>query len=418
MKIYIAGKITGLDPVEARKKFDADEEADIDLDQLCAQIEIAWYSERDVSTIDRFAEQYPQYSSDLYDFFALLIETDLSSRQFDSAASTETARKWLEAEGFEDVRKIAASTERPTTTTPDPSDVASSTEVGEGSVLIWILVCLSVFSFVHHSFAFGCEKKLHSAAIITNRVNELSSVVFDLKANTENFSVDSASKIRITIFSHNENGFVVKLKNRLQFRFGHLLESVGQNATSARRNKSAVPFEIFRFLYVRLWNKIERFDIVIGCQMPVPSWCSPGVGIFDFHRNFFSNFKLQRFDSFKVHIGTFANRKQLAGLVYGVLHSLPLMTVNGNLHKNRVEREHSDHSAYKGWGIVRVSDEITGSDKQTNSKDDEKNDHADHPAWVPPLWVVIAFLIISVCGSMWCVWHISNDYFNRNTKKT
>ncbi|NOT59667.1 MAG: hypothetical protein HOP19_05515 [Acidobacteria bacterium] len=47
------------------------------LDQLCAQVELAWADSRDRQTVDILASQHPDFSTELYDFFALLIETEL-----------------------------------------------------------------------------------------------------------------------------------------------------------------------------------------------------------------------------------------------------------------------------------------------------------------------------------------------------
>lgn len=47
------------------------------LDQLCVQIELAWADRHDAQTVDRLAAAHPDYASELYDFYALLIETDL-----------------------------------------------------------------------------------------------------------------------------------------------------------------------------------------------------------------------------------------------------------------------------------------------------------------------------------------------------
>ena len=51
------------------------------LDQLCAQIELAWADRHDAQTpsrlTDRLAAAHPNYAAELYDFYALLIETDL-----------------------------------------------------------------------------------------------------------------------------------------------------------------------------------------------------------------------------------------------------------------------------------------------------------------------------------------------------
>ena len=55
------------------------------LDQLCAQIELAWADRSDVQNdaqtpshlVDRLAAAHPNYAAELYDFYALLVETEL-----------------------------------------------------------------------------------------------------------------------------------------------------------------------------------------------------------------------------------------------------------------------------------------------------------------------------------------------------
>lgn len=47
------------------------------LDQLCAQIELAWADRHNAQTVDRLAAAHPNYAAELYDFHALLIETEL-----------------------------------------------------------------------------------------------------------------------------------------------------------------------------------------------------------------------------------------------------------------------------------------------------------------------------------------------------
>ena len=48
------------------------------LDQLCAQIELAWAERRDPQTVDQLTALHPTAAAELYDFFALLIETELA----------------------------------------------------------------------------------------------------------------------------------------------------------------------------------------------------------------------------------------------------------------------------------------------------------------------------------------------------
>jgi hypothetical protein len=48
------------------------------LDALCAQVELAWAGSRDRHTVDALAAAHPSLSAELYDFFSLLVETDLA----------------------------------------------------------------------------------------------------------------------------------------------------------------------------------------------------------------------------------------------------------------------------------------------------------------------------------------------------
>lgn len=93
-------------------------------EELCAQIENAWSSYSDATLVDRLATEHPDYSADLYDFFALLIESELNPTEAGEIQKTsEIAGSWLESEGFEAVHKIVREQRDETPlTTPSPTN--------------------------------------------------------------------------------------------------------------------------------------------------------------------------------------------------------------------------------------------------------------------------------------------------------
>lgn len=95
-------------------------------DSLCAQIEIGWSSRRDATLVDRLATEHAEYSVDLYDFFALLVESELDSAETeDTQQTSENALAWLEKEGFAMVQRIVKEQQDETPTTT-PVALASS----------------------------------------------------------------------------------------------------------------------------------------------------------------------------------------------------------------------------------------------------------------------------------------------------
>lgn len=101
-------------------------------EDLCAQIEVAWTSHSDATLVDRLATEHPEYSADLYDFFALLIESELSPTEAEEIQKTsEIAGSWLESEGFETVRQIVREQRDETPlTSPNPTNPpANSSQV-------------------------------------------------------------------------------------------------------------------------------------------------------------------------------------------------------------------------------------------------------------------------------------------------
>jgi hypothetical protein len=86
----------------------------ISLKELCARIETAWVEQRDYRLTDRLAEQFPQFKDDLHDFFALLIDVELDDTPSANATaeSIERTKRWLEAEGFEQSKRLAKTTQQ------------------------------------------------------------------------------------------------------------------------------------------------------------------------------------------------------------------------------------------------------------------------------------------------------------------
>lgn len=101
-----------------------DQGSTADLAPLYAVLEEGWFVERDPSIIDRVAAENPMYSSELYEYFAQLIDSELQSEADEAGkAAARTARKWLETEGFEAARRIsteANQTSSNATPTPPP----------------------------------------------------------------------------------------------------------------------------------------------------------------------------------------------------------------------------------------------------------------------------------------------------------
>lgn len=78
-------------------------------ENLCAQLEAAWISGRDDAAVDRLAAEHPEHAEALYDFFALLIESELAAPAAQPGAEESAARTmaWLREEGFALANRIA-----------------------------------------------------------------------------------------------------------------------------------------------------------------------------------------------------------------------------------------------------------------------------------------------------------------------
>lgn len=88
-----------------------------DLEALLEVIERAWYDAKDASVVDRLAAQHPEYSSELYEFLALLVADELEPAETEEESSIwSPGRNWLENEGFELVRQIAVDERNRTST--------------------------------------------------------------------------------------------------------------------------------------------------------------------------------------------------------------------------------------------------------------------------------------------------------------
>ena len=97
-----------------------DETGTMTLAALCAEIERSWYQSRNASIVDNLAAEYPEYSSELYEFLTLLVATEIEPTETEeTGSSTDAAQAWLKDEGFDLIRRIAAKERNQTpTTTP------------------------------------------------------------------------------------------------------------------------------------------------------------------------------------------------------------------------------------------------------------------------------------------------------------
>lgn len=101
-------------------------------EDLCARIETAWIARRDDTLVDRLAAEHPEHAAVLYEFFAVLVESELtaSSPQEDVKRSAALAQSWLEEEGFALASRIARA-EREKTPDTSPLLPADSGNVQE-----------------------------------------------------------------------------------------------------------------------------------------------------------------------------------------------------------------------------------------------------------------------------------------------
>lgn len=91
----------------------------IALEQLCARIETAWLQQRDYQLVDQLADQCPQFKDELYDFFTLLVDSELDEPLPSGVAaqSIERTKQWLESEGFAQAKGAAQTTKQKSSST-------------------------------------------------------------------------------------------------------------------------------------------------------------------------------------------------------------------------------------------------------------------------------------------------------------
>lgn len=79
------------------------------LHALCVEIEITWNARRDATVVDRLAVDHPDLADALYEFFALLVQSELDLDQPDDALGERDARarQQLEAGGYAEAADIA-----------------------------------------------------------------------------------------------------------------------------------------------------------------------------------------------------------------------------------------------------------------------------------------------------------------------
>lgn len=93
------------------------------LDQLYAQVEMAWMQRRAARLVDQLATRYPEHKDELYDFLALLVDSELGEplSKEEALQSVERTKEWLAGEGCK-LAAQAAKDMRPHDAATDPTD--------------------------------------------------------------------------------------------------------------------------------------------------------------------------------------------------------------------------------------------------------------------------------------------------------
>lgn len=75
---------------------------------LCERVEITWNARRDAAIVDQLAAEHPSYAEALYEFFALLIQSERNLDGQDSTFAQHDARAkdWLESGGYDRVAEV------------------------------------------------------------------------------------------------------------------------------------------------------------------------------------------------------------------------------------------------------------------------------------------------------------------------
>lgn len=90
---------------------------------LCAQIEAVWNKNRNADLVDELAFRHPELATELYEFFALLVDIELEEDENGGVEDSENELlQWLQTEGYEIARQAAADACQNASTSPtDPS---------------------------------------------------------------------------------------------------------------------------------------------------------------------------------------------------------------------------------------------------------------------------------------------------------
>lgn len=99
------------------------------LEQLYAQIEIAWMQRRAVPLVDQLAMRYPGYKDELHEFLALLVDDALGElgAKEEIQRSVERTQEWLTTEGYTQAEQAARESHQYSIT----ADLAGDTGAGE-----------------------------------------------------------------------------------------------------------------------------------------------------------------------------------------------------------------------------------------------------------------------------------------------
>jgi hypothetical protein len=100
---------------------------------LYAQIEIEWNNNRNADLVDELAFQHPELASDLYEFFALLVETEIEDEEDENGGDKEDSEnrlaRWLQNEGFDIALKAGAEACHSDSTSPNALSLAQPAKV-------------------------------------------------------------------------------------------------------------------------------------------------------------------------------------------------------------------------------------------------------------------------------------------------
>ena len=90
---------------------------------LCAQIEAEWNRNRNADLVDELAFRHPELATELYEFFALLVDIELEEDENGGVEDSEKELlQWLQTDGYEIARQAAADACQHASTSPtDPT---------------------------------------------------------------------------------------------------------------------------------------------------------------------------------------------------------------------------------------------------------------------------------------------------------